>query len=104
MIHNNNVITCLLLNCTKREPGSFEKDGKTIEYGVADRLLVIELGDPAGKRCTYYSHASMTGKLVEATADLHWGAVIRLTLDRYNKVLDLEVVDDVMEQFYQVNL
>ena len=104
MIYSNNTITCLLLNCTRREPGSFEKDGKTIEFGVADKLVVIELGDPRGKLHTYYSHASMTGKLVAATADLHWGAVVRLTLDRYNKVLDMEVLGDVMEPFYQVTL
>lgn len=104
MIDINNTIICLLLNCSQRKAGSFEKDGETVKYGVADRLTVIKLGDPMGKLQTYYGHSSMTGKLVEATADLHWGAVLRLTLDRYNKIIDLEILGDVMEPFYRVEL
>lgn len=98
-------MVCLLLDAGQRKAGSYEKDGKTLEYGAADTLTVLPFGDQKGEIQRLNSHPSVAlGSLYKRTDDLHWGAVLKLSLSTNGKILSLEVLGDVMEPYFEVEV
>lgn len=98
-------LVCLLLDAGQRKAGSFERDGKTIEYGPADTLIVLPFGNQKGETQRLNSHPSVTlGSLCKQTDNLHWGAVLKLYLSTDGKILSLDVLGDVMEPYFEVEI
>ena len=98
-------MVCLLLDAGQRKAGSYENDGKTLEYGPADTLTVLPFGDQKGEVQRLNSHPSVAlGSLYKRTEDLHWGAVLKLSLSSNGKILSLDALGDVMEPYFEVEI
>lgn len=71
----------LLINVKMREAGSMEKDGKKIEWGEADQLILLPLENPTGKIMKLNMSPTCAKSIYEATKDVCWGALVEVGTD-----------------------
>jgi hypothetical protein len=100
---NNGDIEGLLLNIVDRKAGSMVRDGETIEWDAGDIITLLPIEDAKGTVRKLRIHPSAVESFYSATENLHWAALVKVSVeDRF--AVRIEVVADLMEDYYNVEL
>lgn len=86
-------ITGLLLNTKHRDPGSMEKEGKLIQWGDADQLVLLPLESATGKIMKINMNPDFAKIIYSITNDVCWGALVEVETDGRHAV-SIEILSD----------
>jgi hypothetical protein len=98
----NSAIQCLLLDNGQRPAGSMvNSNGETISWDNAYKLTYLPLEESKAnsiRKVTVLESA--VDSVDEALAEIHWGALITLSLEN-GKVSEVTVVSDLLETLFE---
>lgn len=98
----NSAIQCLLLDNGQRPAGSMvNSNGETISWDNAYKLTYLPLEESKAnsiRKITVLESA--VDSVDEALAEIHWGALITLSLEN-GKVSEVTVVSDLLETLFE---
>lgn len=98
----NSAIQCLLLDNGQRPAGSMvNSNGETISWDNAYKISYLPLEESKAnsiRKITVLESA--VDSVDEALAEIHWGALITLSLEN-GKVSEVTVVSDLLETLFE---
>ena len=98
----NSAIQCLLLDNGQRPAGSMvNSNGETISWDNAYKLTYLPLEESKAnsiRKITVWESA--VDSVDSALAEIHWGALITLSLEN-GKVSEVTVVSDLLETLFE---
>lgn len=98
----NSAIQCLLLDNGQRPAGSMvNSNGETISWDNAYKITYLPLEESKAnsiRKITVLESA--VDSVDEALAEIHWGALITLSLEN-GKVSEVTVVSDLLETLFE---
>lgn len=98
----NSAIQCLLLDNGQRPAGSMvNSNGETISWDNAYKIAFLPLEESKAnsiRKITVLESA--VDSVDEALAEIHWGALITLSLEN-GKVSEVTVVSDLLETLFE---
>lgn len=100
IINKKEDVRLMLCNIKEREAGSMDKDGKEIVWDAAVQLVGIPWEDTRASAQKFTIEPDCVDDIVRKLDAVHWGCVVELFLSN-KKVVDLEIVEDVMLPIYR---
>lgn len=98
----NSAIQCLLLDNGQRPAGSMvNSNGETISWDNAYKITYLPLEESKANSIRKNTVLeSAVDSVDEALAEIHWGALITLSLEN-GKVSEVTVVSDLLETLFE---
>ncbi|MCB6415745.1 hypothetical protein LI221_11845 [Faecalimonas umbilicata] len=89
----------LLVKAGFRPAGKMDKDGKTISWEDAYQIVLLPFEEDKGVK-KYTIDSNYTDEIMAKLETIHWGCLVELEFAN-KKVIALNIVDDVLKNFYE---
>lgn len=88
-------VIALLLADKHRKAGSFESDGKLIEYGDAYQLVALPVGEQKYIR-KYTVDPFKEAEISKELSNANYGALVKMDVNSATQVVGVEIVSDYL--------